>query len=130
MNIYLWKRYNDEKSIVLHTNLDSAKKEGYTTKPELTVSETEWYENNSTAYVNDDGNIVLGYSDEQKKEMKASEMRRLRDEALEKSDLYMIPDYPISDEYREKIKEYRQTLRDLPESEEWPYVELPEFPTE
>jgi len=52
----------------------------------------------------------------------ALSMKRMRDELLKDSDLYMIPDYPISDEDREKWRIYRQELRDLTEQEGWPSI--------
>ena len=40
-------------------------------------------------------------------------IRELRDEMLSKTDKYMIPDFPITDEKREEWKEYRKKLRDI-----------------
>lgn len=54
--------------------------------------------------------------------------RMERDSKLSSTDKYMIPDFPVTEEYREVIKVYRQTLRDLPESEKWPDVEIPDMP--
>jgi hypothetical protein len=44
----------------------------------------------------------------------------LRDTMLKESDIYMLPDYPISEEQREKIIKYRQELRDITDQEAWP----------
>lgn len=52
----------------------------------------------------------------------AVSLKAMRDELLKDSDVYMIPDYPISDEDREKWRIYRQELRDLTEQEGWPSV--------
>lgn len=38
--------------------------------------------------------------------------RQHRNQLLEQTDKYMLPDYPITDEKREQIKIYRQQLRD------------------
>lgn len=39
-------------------------------------------------------------------------MRNARNQLLEKTDKYMLPDFPISDDKKEQIKIYRQALRD------------------
>lgn len=41
-------------------------------------------------------------------------VRRIRDNLLDRSDRYMIPDFPISEEVREQWRAYRQALRDIP----------------
>jgi hypothetical protein len=43
-------------------------------------------------------------------------MRNKRDEALSKSDWSQLPDAPLSEEAKLQWKEYRQSLRDLPEN--------------
>ena len=40
-------------------------------------------------------------------------IRQERDSSLYKTDKYMLPDYPITPENLEKIKVYRQELRDF-----------------
>lgn len=47
-------------------------------------------------------------------------IKQLRDAMLRNSDVYMIPDYPISEEEREEWKKYRQELRDITDQESWP----------
>lgn len=42
------------------------------------------------------------------------ELRNFRNKLLNKTDIYMIQDYPISIEDKNLIIEYRQKLRDLP----------------
>ena len=63
--------------------------------------------------------------------------RARRNQLLEESDKYLLVDYPISAENLEKIKIYRQELRDfmnLPEvvnynsSNDIPLPQLPPFP--
>lgn len=61
-------------------------------------------------------------------EQYASQKRQERDSRLHSTDKYMIPDFPVTEEYREIIKVYRQTLRDLPNTEKWPDVEIPDMP--
>ena len=41
-------------------------------------------------------------------------LRNIRTEKLKKSDIYVLPDFPITEEKREEWIIYRQTLRDLP----------------
>ena len=40
------------------------------------------------------------------------QMRYTRDSYLQQTDKYVLPDYPITEEKRNIIKEYRQMLRD------------------
>lgn len=60
-------------------------------------------------------------------EIKIKEIRRQRDSLLVQTDKYMITDYPISEENREKYKQYRQYLRDLPTDEAFPNIEIQTF---
>lgn len=48
------------------------------------------------------------------------EVRALRAFYLSCSDKYMLRDFPITKEQLTEITAYRQALRDLPTSEEWP----------
>lgn len=59
----------------------------------------------------------------------SANIRKERDALLYATDKYTISDYPISNENKELMLEYRQKLRDLPEQETFPYnVEFPEKP--
>lgn len=42
--------------------------------------------------------------------------RSLRDSYLKQTDVFMLPDYPITEERRADIMAYREYLRDLPQS--------------
>lgn len=59
--------------------------------------------------------------------------RNFRNELLEKSDRYMLSDYPLTDDQKNEIKVYRQALRDYFSRDDvinWTYdKELPAFPT-
>jgi hypothetical protein len=55
-----------------------------------------------------------------------NELRHQRNVKLIESDKYMLPDYPISAEDLEKMKVYRQELRDYFQKNEFP--NLPEKP--
>lgn len=41
-------------------------------------------------------------------------IRQQRDRMLDKTDRYMIPDFPITEEAREQWRQYRRALRDIP----------------
>lgn len=54
-------------------------------------------------------------------EEKAAAARMKRDRLLAETDKYVsVPDYPISDEDREKYMTYRQFLREIPEQAGFP----------
>lgn len=52
-------------------------------------------------------------SDEER-DVEWEEIRSFRDNQLTRTDLYLIADYPITDEQRDEMREYRTALRDLP----------------
>lgn len=52
----------------------------------------------------------------------AEELRQERDWLLAETDKYMLPDFPISEEERNKYKQYRQYLRDLPQDKDFPNI--------
>jgi len=56
---------------------------------------------------------------------KAAQMRTARDNALKASDWTQVADAPVD---QEAWATYRQALRDLPDDENWPNVELPNDP--
>ena len=58
----------------------------------------------------------------------AKHKRRERDSLLTSTDKYMISDFPVDEAYRERIRLYRQELRDITQSAEWPDVEIPQVP--
>lgn len=47
-------------------------------------------------------------------------VRGIRDNLLSRSDRYMIPDFPITEETREQWRQYRQVLRDIPSQPGFP----------
>lgn len=68
-------------------------------------------------------------SEEQKLNELADKLRFKRNSLLAETDYLLMPDYPISQEYLEKVKEYRQQLRDLTKQENFPQrVVFPNFP--
>lgn len=56
---------------------------------------------------------------------KAANLRAARDQALKASDWTQVADAPVD---KEAWATYRQALRDLPDDENWPDVELPHDP--
>lgn len=57
-------------------------------------------------------------------EQKAFILRERRDRLLYETDKYMIPDYPITEEEREEYRLYRQYLRDIPQTDGFPELEI------
>ena len=76
---------------------------------------------------------LKGYAPKKTEEQKLNELattiRSKRNLLLAETDYLLIPDYPISEEYLEKVKEYRQQLRDITKQDEFPKkVTFPNFP--
>lgn len=57
----------------------------------------------------------------------SKKQRDKRDKYLAATDKYMIVDFPVDENTKEKIMEYRQTLRDITKDENFPDVEIPFF---
>lgn len=53
--------------------------------------------------------------------------RNERDSLLSNTDKYLLPDFPITEEKLNKVKAYRQYLRNLPQNENFPDVEIAEL---
>ena len=68
-------------------------------------------------------------TEEQKLNELATEIRSKRNLLLTETDYLLMPDYPISEEYLEKVKNYRQQLRDITKQVEFPKkVTFPDLP--
>ena len=59
----------------------------------------------------------------------AAEHRETRNELLAASDWTQANDSPLTDEAKTSWATYRQALRDLPSSSDWPNVTFPEEPS-
>jgi len=59
-------------------------------------------------------------TEEEKRKKKETEVRAQRDALIAKTDYLLAPDYPISAKDLEKVKAYRQALRDVPAQEGFP----------
>ena len=77
----------------------------------------------------DDGMFVVeqGRIVEKPRQMKAAERRLERNMLIAATDKYMFADYPISEEEREKYRQYRQYLRDIPAEEGFPDISVLTF---
>jgi hypothetical protein len=63
------------------------------------------------------------------KSIAALKVTELRNQLLQESDIYMLPDFPITEEQKQSVTEYRQQLRDLTDQENWPdNIQLLEMP--
>lgn len=62
---------------------------------------------------------VKGYAPAEPETEIQIRVREIRDNALEQTDKYMVVDFPISDEDRETMKQYRQYLRDYTKQKDW-----------
>lgn len=69
-------------------------------------------------YIHCDGQFVLTVSDEAIEQRK-EQVRAVRNQYLERTDKFMITDYPISDDECELYKQYREYLRDYTLPENW-----------
>ena len=75
-----------------------------------------------------DGNLYLkGFAPQKPLDQLKAERRTERDAALKETDVYMLIDFPISEEERELYRQYRQYLRDFPKAENFPEVEVMSF---
>lgn len=92
----------------------------------VAITDTEISDLNGWTY-------IKGYAPKKTEEQKLNELattiRSKRNLLLAETDYFLMPDYPISEEYLEKVKEYRQQLRDLTKQENFPKnVVFPDFP--
>lgn len=129
MNYYVLQ--NDEIAL-FDTNKSRLQKTVTKFRPELKnckIQETE----RKIIYIDNNAVFADEHLEEIKQkevEMLSSELKAKRDAELNATDFYLMPDYPISEEDLKLIQSYRQALRDLPQQEDFPYVEFPKNPLE
>lgn len=70
---------------------------------------------------------VKGYAPSKPMDVLAQEKRAERNNLLAQTDKVVLSDYPITEEKLAQYKAYRQYLRDLPEQEDFPNVEVLSF---
>ena len=78
-----------------------------------------------------DNNDQLQLADypEKTDEEKAADIRKHRNALLEATDKYMLVDFPISTEKKQSYKDYRQQLRDITATENFPHdIKFPVMP--
>ena len=83
----------------------------------VAITDTEVSELNGWTYLK---NYAPKKSEEQKLNELATTIRSKRNSLLAETDYLLMPDYPISEEYLKKVKEYRQQLRDITKQDEFP----------
>ena len=66
-------------------------------------------------------NSLLIKAKEKYGEKLADEIRKKRDKLLVETDKYLLDDFPISEEQKEKYKIYRNALREIPEQQGFPH---------
>lgn len=127
-NTYYYDKLYDDKHLGSFTeNTKLAYELGWQDNHVL-ITDTEVSEVNGWTY-------LKGYAPKKTEEQKLNELativRSKRNLLLTETDYLLMNDYPISEEYREKIKVYRQELRDITKQENFPTdVTFPDLPEE
>ena len=92
---------------------------------QLVAAESEFYR--EVAINDESGNKIATTveeipqpTEEEKRAKKEAEVRAKRDYLISQTDFLLQPDYPISAKDLEKVKAYRQALRDVPSQEGFP----------
>lgn len=92
---------------------------------QLVAAESEFYR--EVAINDESGNKIATTveeipqpTEEEKRKKKEAEVRAKRDYLISQTDFLLQPDYPISAKDLEKVKAYRQALRDVPSQEGFP----------
>ncbi len=70
---------------------------------------------------------VKGYAPQKPIEISAIEIRSKRDQLLTASDWTQVSDSPLTQDQQSKWTEYRQYLRDIPQQEGFPNIEVMSF---
>jgi len=73
--------------------------------------------------VNEDGSVTFTPPSKEEFEKPYIDMFNIkRNNLLSSTDYLILPDYPISEDKLEKVKKYRQYLRDMTEMEGYPWI--------
>lgn len=76
-----------------------------------------------------DGGYQIIQNPESDDSMVAKAIRDKRDNLIDETDYYLMPDYPSNPQNLEELKVYRQALRDVPKQEGFPRdVRWPDVP--
>lgn len=124
--VYYYEKINDDKSITNYTTVTKVAKALDWQDNTVAITETEVSDINGWTY-------LKGYAPKKTEEQKLNELattiRSKRNLLLAETDYLLMPDYPIAQEHLEKVKEYRQQLRDITKQDEFPKnVTFPDFP--
>ena len=124
--VYYYEKINDDESITNYTTVTKVAKALGWINNFIMITETEVSDLNGWTY-------LKGYAPKKTEEQKLNELattiRSKRNSLLAETDYLLMNDYPISEEYLARIKNYRQQLRDLTKQENFPqHVVFPDFP--
>ena len=124
--VYYYEKINEDKSITNYTTVTKLAYELGWQNNTAAIDETEVSDLNGWTYLK---GHAPKKTEEQKLDELATTVRSKRNALLAETDYLLMPDYPISKEYSEKVKEYRQQLRDITKQENFPTdVVFPDFP--
>ena len=124
--VYYYEKINDDKSITNYTTVTKVAKALGWINNSIMITETELSELNGWTYLK---SYAPKKTEEQKLNELATTVRSKRNSLLAETDYLLMSDYPISEEYLKKVKEYRQQLRDITKQENFPqHVVFPNFP--
>ena len=116
----MFKFYQDNKVVFV--------KETSEVPPCMTVNTIEEDTEHSVSdYVSTPENGYVLFHSAEAIEMKKKKVRSVRNSYLKETDVFMLTDYPVSDEEREKYKSYRAYLRTLPEKPDFPDIDVKTF---
>ena len=125
-NTYYYEKIYDDKHLGSFTESTKLAYELGWQNNHVAITDTEVSELNGWTY-------LKGYAPKKTEEQKLTELattiRTKRNSLLAETDYFLMTDYPISQEYLEKVKEYRQRLRDITKQDGFPNdVTFPDFP--
>ena len=125
-NTYYYEKIYDDKHLGSFTESTQLAYQLGWQDNTVAISDTEVSELNGWTY-------LKGYAPKKSEEEKLNELaiaiRTKRNSRLAETDYFLMTDYPISDEYLARIKEYRQELRDITKQDGFPAdVVFPDFP--
>ena len=125
-NTYYYDKLYDDKHLSSFTESTKLAYELGWQNDTVAITDTEVSEVNGWTY-------LKGYAPKKTEEQKLNELattiRTKRNSLLAETDYLLMPDYPISEEYLKKVKEYRQQLRDITKQENFPKaVVFPNLP--
>ena len=120
---------NDEKAVVLvRENISESKEEQGIFEYDEYRIET-YYREGLSDDIERNFEKWLSFAKDKEKDGLAKSVREERNRLLNESDWRMCADSPMSEEERERWGEYRQMLRDITDSDGFPYsVSFPEAP--